>query len=97
VPSLIISKSNVADIKARLGAMQATGTTDMGNGLAVGLQQVESNYRQDGLNRVVLLGDGESPHLEKWARALAPRARVAGGHGQMPAAALEDLRARRVI
>ncbi len=58
VPSLIISKANVADIKARLGAMQATGTTDMGNGLAVGLQQVEANYRQDGLNRVVLLGDG---------------------------------------
>ena len=23
--------------------------------------------------RVVLLGDGESPHLLKWARALAPR------------------------
>ena len=39
--------------------------------------------------RVVLLGDGESPHLLKWARALAPRVElhVASSRGLAPALA----------
>ena len=39
--------------------------------------------------RVVLLGDGESPHLQKWARALAPRVElhVASSRGLAPALA----------
>jgi len=37
--------------------------------------------------RLVLLGDGESPHLEKWARALAPRVELwaASSRGFTPA------------
>ena len=39
--------------------------------------------------RVVLFGDGESPHLLKWARALAPRVElfVASSRGLTPALA----------
>ena len=39
--------------------------------------------------RVVLWGDGESPHLLKWARALAPRVElhVASSRGLAPALA----------
>ena len=39
--------------------------------------------------RVVLFGDGESPHLLKWARALAPRTElyVASSRGLAPALA----------
>ena len=39
--------------------------------------------------RVVLLGDGESPHLLKWARALAPRVElwIASSRGLAPALA----------
>lgn len=39
--------------------------------------------------RLVLLGDGESPHLEKWARALAPRVELwaASSRGFTPALA----------
>ena len=39
--------------------------------------------------RVVLFGDGESPHLLKWARALAPRVElhVASSRGLAPALA----------
>jgi glycosyltransferase involved in cell wall biosynthesis len=39
--------------------------------------------------RIVLLGDGESPHLLKWARALAPRVElhVASSRGLAPALA----------
>jgi glycosyltransferase involved in cell wall biosynthesis len=48
--------------------------------------------------RVVLFGDGESPHLLKWARALAPRVElfVASSRGLAPALA-ELLPAQRTL
>ena len=48
--------------------------------------------------RLVLLGDGESPHLEKWARALAPRVELwaASSRGFTPAFAALVPEARRL-
>lgn len=48
--------------------------------------------------RLVLLGDGESPHLEKWARALAPRVELwaASSRGFTPALAALVPESRRL-
>lgn len=48
--------------------------------------------------RLVLLGDGESPHLEKWARALAPRVELwaASSRGFTPAFSALIPEARRL-
>ncbi len=48
--------------------------------------------------KLVLLGDGESPHLEKWARALAPRVELwaASSRGFTPALAALVPESRRL-
>jgi Ca-activated chloride channel family protein len=38
--------------------MKATGTTDLAGGLAAGLAEARKTFQADGINRVVLLGDG---------------------------------------
>jgi Ca-activated chloride channel homolog len=58
VPSTILSAANMADIKAKIEAMTASGTTDMAAGLGVGINQVQAYLQSDGVNRIVLLGDG---------------------------------------
>lgn len=47
-----------ADVKQRIGAMVARGTTEMAGGLSVALDQVLSHFDAKGQNRIVLLGDG---------------------------------------
>ncbi|MFO0588446.1 MAG: VWA domain-containing protein [Polyangiaceae bacterium] len=58
VPSTVLTKENMSAIRTKIAAMKASGTTDLAGGLNAGLAQVASVFRADGINRVVLLGDG---------------------------------------
>ncbi|MEZ4310465.1 MAG: VWA domain-containing protein [Polyangiaceae bacterium] len=58
VPSTLLSKDNRKDIHDKIAKMQASGTTDLQGGLWAGLREVQNHYAQNGINRLVLLGDG---------------------------------------
>ncbi|MEM9188273.1 MAG: VWA domain-containing protein [Myxococcota bacterium] len=73
LPSTPIEDSNLADLRARIEGMEATGTTDMAGGLQAGLQELMANLEYDGINRMVLLGDGV-PNSEANITALAQAA-----------------------
>lgn len=58
VPSTVLTKENIADIRKKMSGMKASGTTDLAGGLAAGLSEVRKAFQAEGINRVVLLGDG---------------------------------------
>ena len=58
VPSTKLTKETIAQIREKIGTMKASGTTDLAGGLAAGLAQARNGFQADGINRVVLLGDG---------------------------------------
>ncbi len=58
VPSMRITKESREAAKLALKEMKAEGTTDMTGGLTEGLQQIRKNMSPDGIQRVVLVGDG---------------------------------------
>lgn len=58
VPSVVLDDETRADARTKIGAMASSGTTDMANGLRVGLEELLRNYQEGGVNRLVLLGDG---------------------------------------
>jgi Ca-activated chloride channel family protein len=58
VPSAVLDEDTRADARRKIGAMAASGTTDMANGLRVGLEELLRNFQEGGVNRLVLLGDG---------------------------------------
>lgn len=58
VESTTISAASKAAAKKAIATIVAEGTTDMGNGLRVGLEQVRVKLAADKINRVVLVGDG---------------------------------------
>jgi Ca-activated chloride channel homolog len=73
VPSTVLTTKSIADIRTKIGAMKASGTTDLAGGLAAGLGQVKESFQVNGINRIVLLGDGvpndptQIPHLAQLA------------------------------
>lgn len=73
LPSTPLDSDNRAEVKERLKAMKAQGTTDMGGGLQAGLDEVSANLEPRGINRVVLLGDGV-PNEEGAIRSMAAAA-----------------------
>lgn len=65
-----------ADVRDRIAAMEARGTTEMAGGLQAALAQVNSHYEEKGVNRIVLLGDGipnNASNIEYMAREAARR------------------------
>ena len=58
LPSTVLTAASLADVRARIGAMKADGTTDLAGGLAAGLAEVRKSFQADGINRIVVLGDG---------------------------------------
>jgi Ca-activated chloride channel family protein len=58
VPSTVLTKKNIPDIRAKISAMTARGTTDLAGGLSAGLAEVQRSFQAAGINRIVLLGDG---------------------------------------
>lgn len=73
VPSTPLDADSRAEVKAKLRAMKAQGTTDMGGGLQAGLDQVSAGLEPRGINRIVLLGDGV-PNEDGAIRSLAAAA-----------------------
>lgn len=72
LPSTVID-DNLAELRVRIGAMEAQGTTDMAGGLQAGLTELMTHYEANGVNRVVLLGDGV-PNDESGIIAMAQAA-----------------------
>lgn len=73
LPSTILDRDNLAEVRQKLSRIQARGTTDMAGGLRAGVEEVVRNFQQGGINRVVLLGDGV-PNDESPLRAMAQAA-----------------------
>jgi Ca-activated chloride channel family protein len=67
-PATRINAKSAAKIREQIGKMKAHGTTDMAGGLRAGIDEVVKGLRADGVNRIVLLGDGvpnnETPMLQ---------------------------------
>jgi Ca-activated chloride channel homolog len=58
LPSTRIDDADLKEVRTKIGAMKAKGTTDMVAGLRSALDQAEASMEKDGVNRIVLLGDG---------------------------------------
>ncbi len=76
-PSAVLDASERAAARQRISAMRARGTTDMANGLRLGIEQVAAHLNTGGINRVVLLGDGV-PNTD--AASIEAMAASAGAH-----------------
>jgi Ca-activated chloride channel homolog len=53
-----IKDADMKELKKKVGAMKAQGTTDMHAGLQLALDEVSRDLVKEGVNRVVLVGDG---------------------------------------
>ncbi len=58
VPSTPLDKRSRAEVLARIGEIEAHGTTDMANGLTQAIAQVQGFANSENVSRVVLVGDG---------------------------------------
>lgn len=58
VPSTVLTSKNMDEIRSKISAMKPFGTTNLAAGLSAGLAEARKNFRDDGINRIVLLGDG---------------------------------------
>src|SRR6185503_2826785 len=77
LPSTELDSDNKADVKKRVSAMKAVGTTDMAGGLRAGLDEVNRSFDARGINRIVLVGDGV-PNKDEAMHALAAEAASRG-------------------
>jgi Ca-activated chloride channel homolog len=76
-PTAELDRETRATVERKLAEMQARGTTELAAGLRTGLEQVESALRPEGINRMVLLGDG-IPNDSSAVQGLVERARSRG-------------------
>ena len=58
LPSTVLDDADLKDVRGKLRAMRAEGTTDMASGLAMGVREVQAHLDPEAVNRVILLGDG---------------------------------------
>lgn len=58
VPSTVLTTKSMDEIRQKITAMKPFGTTNLAAGLTAGLAEARKNFRADGINRIVLLGDG---------------------------------------
>ena len=58
LPSTRIDDADMKELRQKIAGMKAQGTTEMSAGLRLALNEVEKNLVQQGVNRVVMLGDG---------------------------------------
>lgn len=75
VPAVRVSGKSRDVAKKAIKEIRAAGTTDMAAGLGAGLGQVQALLAPDGINRIVLLGDGV-PNEAPPVVALADQARA---------------------
>ncbi len=74
VSAIKISAETRKAAKKAVAGIVADGTTEMAGGLRVGLEQLREHLKPDGINRVVLVGDGV-PNDAPSVLALAQQAR----------------------
>jgi Ca-activated chloride channel family protein len=72
LPSTVIG-GDLNELREKIRQMASHGTTDMAGGLQSGLEQLIANFDPNGVNRVVLLGDGV-PNDESGIVAMAQAA-----------------------
>lgn len=77
LPSTLLSKENMDEVRGRIAAMKARGTTDLAGGLSVGLSEMMKSFQTSGVNRMVLVSDGV-PNEESPILPLARQARQQG-------------------
>lgn len=58
LPSTRLADADRPELEKALGGMKASGTTDMASGLRLSIQEVAKNLEREGVNRIVLVGDG---------------------------------------
>jgi Ca-activated chloride channel family protein len=58
LPSTPVAELDERNLRTRIATMRAEGTTDMAQGLAAGVREVTQHLDPEGVNRVILLGDG---------------------------------------
>lgn len=58
VPSTEIDRGALANIRAQIAKMEASGTTDLAGGLQAALAEIARGSTPNGINRIVLLSDG---------------------------------------
>ena len=75
--STLLEGADIAELRQRIGRMEARGTTDLGGGLRAGLEELVRHYEPEGINRLVLLSDG----VPNDATAILPLAQAAGERG----------------
>lgn len=76
LPSTEIDDDVKQEVSEKIAELSAMGTTDMAGGLRSAVEQVQANYDAEGVNRVVLLGDGvpnEADSIEGTARSAQSR------------------------
>ncbi|OGO15749.1 MAG: hypothetical protein A2Z14_01500 [Chloroflexi bacterium RBG_16_48_8] len=69
---------DIASARARLSLLQAGGGTEIGQGLKLGLNQLQQNYSRSGVNHLVLLTDGRTYGDEDLCIQLAD---ISASHG----------------
>lgn len=60
---VIVSPDQAKDLptaRARLSLLQADGGTEIGQGLRLGIQELQRNFTRDGVNHLILLTDGRT-------------------------------------
>src|SRR5262249_8878839 len=58
LPSTPIDDAYLGEVRKKIRAIKAEGTTDMAAGLQAGVNEVTAHLDPEGVNRVILLGDG---------------------------------------
>ena len=58
LPSTLMDDTNAKELREKISAMKATGTTDMSDGLRMAISEVQSHLVAEGVNRIMLVGDG---------------------------------------
>ena len=58
LPSTRLADLDEPELRAKIAAMKAQGTTDMASGLRLAVAEVTAHLEPEGVNRIVLLGDG---------------------------------------
>ena len=78
---VIVSPDQAKDLataRARLSLLQAGGGTEIGQGLQIGMEELQRNFSREGVSHLVLLTDGRTYGDEDLCLSLADRASELG-------------------
>jgi Ca-activated chloride channel family protein len=77
LPSTKLEDTSAKELRKTIEGMKATGTTDMASGLTLAINQAKQHLIAEGVNRVVLVGDGV-PNDDRQINALVADATAHG-------------------